>query len=130
MVAKNILWVYKSISFVHTNQNHLHMNTAFEEKEKTIIIAHPMTIVTVVVPKKYYPQLAAYLREKFKDMPAVNLTALAAGRHNAKGYNRIQVALNESGLDSPPQDYQGYQLRYPLEINSYVGHILRGFSVE
>ncbi len=106
------------------------MNTVVEEEEKTIIISRPMTIVTIVVPKKYYHQLDAYLREKFKDMPAVNLTALAAGRHNVKGYNRIQVALNESGLDGPPQDYQGYQLRYPLVINSHVGHVLSDFSVE
>jgi hypothetical protein len=101
--------------------------TDAEQKVKKIIVSQPMTVVTVIVLKKYYPQLDAYLREKLKDMPAVNLTALAAGRHNMKGYNRIQVALKESGSDVPPQDYQGYQLRYPLVINSEVGHVLEGF---
>ena len=103
------------------------MSATAEQNVKTIIVSKPMVVITVIVLKKYYPQLDVYLREKFKDMPAVNLTALAAGRHNMKGYNRIEVALNESGLTGLPQDYQGYQLRYPMVVNSHVGHVLEEF---
>lgn len=98
-----------------------------EQDVKKIIVSKPMTVVTVIVLKKYYPDLDAYLREKFKDTPAVNLTALAAGRHNVQGYNRIQVAMSESDVPGSPEDYQGYQLRYPLVISSHVGHVLEGF---
>lgn len=124
--------MYKLNKFVHTNQNYLPMRSVAttEQNVRKIIVSKPMTVVTVVVLKKYYPQLDAYLREKFEEMPDVNLTPLAAGRHNVRGYNRIEVALKESGLDGPPQAYQGYQLRYPLVINSKVGHVLSEFSVK
>ncbi|MEZ4103085.1 MAG: hypothetical protein R3B55_00745 [Candidatus Paceibacterota bacterium] len=103
------------------------MSTLVSEQKKPVIISPTMVVVFIVVLKGHYHKLDAYLREELASFSNVHLTPLATGRHNSKGYNRIKVALQSVKEGARPEEYQGYQLRYPIELVGEIKRILEGF---